>query len=403
MIDRHHRGMSPLVVDGRMFIPGNERLKGVDAHNGTILWDLTLPGFRRVAMMRDSGHLAARKDEVFAVIRDSCRVIDAATGRWLRTLSVPLPDDYQREYWGYLAVIDDAVLGTSEVAGASYDQHDRAIPARISYWDNVPLVVGRKLFSLDRRSGEERWVYRHARGSGLRHPTIVVADRRIFFVESRAPKAVADSDGRVTLEVACAPGASWLVALDLNSGEVLWERPFDLPQVRHALHAVCAENTVILAGTHNEGRHPRYDLLAFNAADGKPRWATHYLRTDKRTNGDHGEQDQHPVVIGKTLYTRPWAFDVLTGKKLDYRLDRGGHGCGGLSGSACYLFGRGGNPRMYELDPGTQSGTAITQVSRPGCWINMIAADGLLLIPEASSGCSCALSIQASLGLAPQE
>ena len=142
-------------------------------------------------------------------------------------------------------------------------------------------------------------------------------------------------------------------------------------------------------------------MLAFNASDGSPRWATHYVRTDKPVNGDHGEQDQHPVIIGKTIYSRPYAFDVLTGEKLDFQLDRGGHGCGGLSGSACYLFGRGRNPRMYELDPGTQSGTAITQVTRPGCWINMIAADGLLLIPEGSSGCSCAFSIQTSLGLTP--
>lgn len=401
MIDRHHRGMSPLVVDGRIFLPGNERLKGVDAFNGSILWDLTLPGFRRVAMMRDSGHLAAQKDEVFAAIRDGCRVIDATTGRWLRTLPLPESDTGAGQYWGYLAVIDDTVLGTAAAAGASYDQHEREIPARVSYWDSVPVVVGKTLFSLDRQSGNPRWIYKNAEGSALLHSTIVAADGRIYFVESRAPKAVATENGRVTLEVACAPGASWLVALDLTTGEKLWQRPLELPPIRNVLHAVCAEDTIILTGSHNEQRHPRYDLLAFNASDGSPRWATHYVRADKPENGDHGEQDQHPVVIGKTVYSRPYAFDVHTGEKLDFQLDRGGHGCGGLSGSACYLFGRGRNPRMYELDPGTQSGTAITQVTRPGCWINMIAADGLLLIPEGSSGCSCAFSIQTSLGLAP--
>jgi outer membrane protein assembly factor BamB len=401
MIDRHHRGMSPLVVNGRIFLPGNERLKGVDAFNGSILWDLTLPGFRRVAMMRDSGHLAAQKDEVFAVVRDGCRVIDAATGRWLRTLPLPESKNGAHEYWGYLAVIDDAVLGTTEAAGASFDQHMRDIPARISFWDDVPVVVGKTLFNLDRQSGKPRWVYQNTEGSVLLHSTIVTANDGIYFVESRAPEAVAAEDGRITLEVACAPGASWLVALDLASGEKLWERPVELPQIRNVLHAVCAENTIILAGTHNEQRHPRYDLLAFNTSDGSPSWSTHYLRTDKPTNGDHGEQDQHPVVIGKTLYSRPYAFDVHTGEKLDFQLDRGGHGCGGLSGSACHLFGRGRNPRMYELDAGPQSGTPVTQVTRPGCWINMIAADSLLLIPEGSSGCSCAFSIQTSLGLAP--
>jgi outer membrane protein assembly factor BamB len=401
MIDRHHRGMSPLVVDGRIFLPGNERLKGVDAYNGTILWDLTMPGFRRVAMMRDSGHLAAQENEVFAVIRNGCRVIDAASGRWLRTLALPESENACPKYWGYLAVIDDAVLGTAEIAGASYDQHEREIPARVSYWDNVPVVTGKTLFSLDRKTGKPRWIYRNPEGSVLLHSTIVADNGCVFFVESRAPEAIADSDGRVTLEMACVSGASWLVALDLASGKELWEHLVELPEIRNVLHAVCAEDTVVLAGTQNEERHPRYDLLAFNASNGSPRWATHYLLTDKEPNGDHGEQDQHPVVIGRTLYTRPWAFDVLTGEKLDFQLDRGGHGCGGLSGSACYLFGRGRNPRIYDLDPGVQSGMPVTQVTRPGCWINMIAADGLLLIPEGSSGCSCAFSIQTSLGLAP--
>ena len=399
LIDRHHRGMSPLVVDGRIVLPGNERLKGVDACNGTILWDLTMPGFRRVTMVRDSGHLAAEKKEVFAVIHNECRVVDAATGQWLRSLGLPKSDDSPCEHWGYLAVIGDTVLGTSETAGASYSQHERYIPANISHWDNVPVVTGRTLFSLDRQSGEPRWIYNN--DSVLLHPTIVAKNGAVYFVESRSPTAIADEDGRVTLETACAPGVGWLVALDLATGERLWQQPLETLQVRHALHAVCTEDTLILVGTHNEDRHPRYDLLAFNSSDGSPAWSNHYLRTDKPVNGDHGEQDQHPVVIGNTIYSRPYAFDIQTGEKLDFELDRGGHGCGGLSGSACYLFGRGRNPRMYELDPGKHRGTAVTQVTRPGCWINMIAADGLLLIPEGSSGCSCAFAIQTSLGLAP--
>ena len=401
MIDRHHRGMSPLVVNGRIFMPGNERLKGVDAHNGSILWDLTIPGFRRVAMIRNSGHLAARDKEVFAVVRNGCRVIDAATGKWLRTLLLPKSVDRGTEHWGYLAVIDDTVLGTSETAGASYNEHARLVPTSISHWDNVPVVVGKTLFCLDRQSGRPRWIYSNADGSVLLHSTIVAKNGCVYFVESRATKAVSDNDGRVTLEVACAPGANSLIALDLATGDRLWEQPLEISQFRHALHAVCTEDTLVLVGTYNEKRHPRYDLRAFNTSDGSPSWSNHYLRIDKRTNGDHGEQDQHPVVIGNTIYSRPCAFDIETGEKLDFQLDRGGHGCGGLSGSACYLFGRGRNPRMYELDPGKQRGTAITQVTRPGCWINMIAADGLLLIPEGSSGCSCAFAIQTSLGFAP--
>ena len=38
---------------------------------------------------------------------------------------------------------------------------------------------------------------------------------------------------------------------------------------------------------------------------------------------------------------------------------------------------------------------------RPGCWINLLPAGGLLLAPEASSGCSCNFSVQTSLALTP--
>ena len=47
--------------------------------------------------------------------------------------------------------------------------------------------------------------------------------------------------------------------------------------------------------------------------------------------------------------------------------------------------------------------TALTSVTRPGCWINILPAGGLVLIPEASSGCTCYYSIQTSLALSPRD
>ncbi len=31
-------------------------------------------------------------------------------------------------------------------------------------------------------------------------------------------------------------------------------------------------------------------------------------------NGDHGEQWQHPVIVGNTVYLRPYAFDLHSGR-----------------------------------------------------------------------------------------
>jgi len=43
----------------------------------------------------------------------------------------------------------------------------------------------------------------------------------------------------------------------------------------------------------------------------------------------------------------------------------------------------------------------INHVSRPGCWINIIPAGGMVLIPEASSGCTCSFPLQTSIAYRP--
>jgi len=93
---------------------------------------------------------------------------------------------------------------------------------------------------------------------------------------------------------------------------------------------------------------------------------------------------------------------LTTGEKLDYVVYRGGHGCGGLTGSVNYLYGRGNNPRMYPIHVEATDGIRLTHVSRPGCWLNIIPVGGLVLIPESSSGCTCAYPMQTSFALIPK-
>jgi outer membrane protein assembly factor BamB len=50
MVDRHHRTSSPLYGGGRVFFPGNDRIYGLDAYNGTLLWERLFPA--RVASAR---------------------------------------------------------------------------------------------------------------------------------------------------------------------------------------------------------------------------------------------------------------------------------------------------------------------------------------------------------------
>ena len=70
-----------------------------------------------------------------------------------------------------------------------------------------------------------------------------------------------------------------------------------------------------------------------------------------------------------------------------------------MSAAASSLYFRATNPTEYLIDE--RRHRKITSVSRPGCWINIIPAGGLLLIPEASSGCTCDFAVQASMAFLP--
>jgi len=403
MIDRHHRALGPLAKDGRVFVQGNNRILAMDAYNGTLLWDVGIPNSRRVAAARDCGHVVVTADCVYVAAADKCIGLDVETGEVSLAFDIPRFDDAARRYWGYVASVGDLLFGTGEKKGASRTGHSRSAILDGTYYDNKPIATSECLFCLDRHTGKKLWIYRRKGGSAIVNSAITVGGGHVYFIESDNPKALTDSDGRVTLEVLMDKGHAYLVKLDQRSGEKLWERRIELSTIRHVLFLSYANGMLVVVGSRNDGGHPRYDLHGFDAGDGRLVWSNHYIRTDKPTNGDHGEQDQHPVIIGNTVYSRPYAYDLKTGEKKTFKLDRGGRGCGGLSASASYLYGRGGNPRMYPLSGGGRSNIALTRVSRPGCWVNIIPAGGLLLIPEGSSGCTCGYPLQTSIGLAPRE
>lgn len=48
------------------------------------------------------------------------------------------------------------------------------------------------------------------------------------------------------------------------------------------------------------------------------------------------------------------------------------------------------------------TGTALNHVSRPGCFVNIIPAGGIISIPESSSGCTCSYPLQASFAYVPE-
>lgn len=405
MIDRHHRTVAPLSKDGRLFVPGEDRVTAVDAYNGTILWEGEFPGSRRVTVFRDCSYLAVGTEHLYVAAPEQCLALNPQTGKRERVFPVPAGPNDQKQEWGYVAVVGDVLLGSAVKPGSSRRAQSRKIDETETYYDFVPTVCSDFLFGLDRRTGKELWTYRPESGL-IVNATIAAADGAVFFIESTNPETMKKPLSRATLGELFGKGSN-LVALDLKTGKTLWRRDAKCAALQHNVYLCAAQGKVIIVGSRNSGTGKKkdtvfYDIHVFDAKSGEPKWSQSQ-DSKLAIGGDHGEQDQHPVIVGDKLYCEPFAYNLHTGARLEFKWPWAGRkrsGCGNISASASTFFFRDGTVGSYDL--ASEKAKSVTSETRPGCWINLIPAGGLLLAPEASSGCSCnAFSVQTSLALIP--
>jgi outer membrane protein assembly factor BamB len=405
MIDRHLRGPPPLAIGGRVIMVGENKLIGVDAYNGTELWELDLPESQRYAMPYDSGYIAADESRVFAAVDHEVWVIDAESGQHRDTVPLPRGVDTDRFHWGYLALVDDAVFGSVIHRDAPVLAPVRAVTDQ-SYRSGYPLVTSVGLFRT--RPGQRRpdWT----RNAGvIVNGTITVHGGRVYCVESRNPEAMRDEDGRIPVEVLLASEA-YVIALDAATGELLWEEPVDLPNARNILYLVASPDgkLVLTTSVDAPGSTARYFLRVLDGGTGDEVWRADHLHV--KGGLYHGEQVHHPVILGDRLVAEPLIYNLDNGAVINpdggaspWQINRPGHSCGTMSGAGDYLFFRANNPTMLDLTDQASGAERFTRLAptRAGCWINVLPAQGLVLIPEASASCVCSYALQTSMAFRP--
>ncbi|NQT85066.1 hypothetical protein HQ563_18770, partial [bacterium] len=141
-------------------------------------------------------------------------------------------------------------------------------------------------------------------------------------------------------------------------------------------------------------------VTALSATDGELIWSRElgYLR--------------RPVVMKDTLIVEPWMCDIrtgelktrihpITGKEVTWEFIRGGHSCGITTATDNCFFLRSYSTTYYDLNE--DRGMLPFGAVRGGCWLNIIMANGLVLYPEASSGCRCSFPIRSTVVFAPRE
>lgn len=450
MVERHAKSQSPVAMDGRLFIQGEERILALDAYNGTTLWQREIPGAVRARVDVDGGNLALDKSGLYVAAYDQCFRLDPATGRTIRVYALPKSTDGNHR-WGNVSIHSGILFGirasalkapyaavlkaagddvTDDMRRAYTRSNQKWFPmADYPLWENYnsgrgsvtnKMMAGDMVFALDPDTGDVLWTHQGKRIANL---TMSIGDGKIFFAESDVSDALTDQaiDERRALidrgvyeetdDMAKAghyepSDVRVAVALDARSGEKLWTKPVDFTGCcGDAMGSACQEDILLFfgcVGNHDAFRFRESQLkyrriVAMSASSGAVLWSR---PVNYRTR---------PVVMGDKIIIEPRACDLRTGeivtrldpiseKEVPWEFLRPGHTCAITSASADALFYRSSSTAIYDLE--RDAGVAIFGGIRPGCWINMIPASGLVLVPEASVGCTCSFPLRCSFALA---
>ena len=413
MVDRHFRNVPPLFKSGRLFAPGNEIVYVLDGYNGAPLWTVEVPGSRRMGIFLGATNLIVDDAYLHVGAEDRCRRFAVADGAEADAFTLPKECPEGSE-WGYLARTSDLLLGSARPKGTTYRTlaRDNELNTEPVWYPNMKLATSTTLFAIDADKGTPRWTYSAGR---ILDTTLAVGDNTVYFVESTAAKAMGPKSGRLTMREFTDGGEQFLTAIDLQSGKTRFRIPLDLADFQQPTYLSVASGVLLLSGSKiDKGEHItasgragvnqarggeviHYYFQARDAKTGDVRWKSDHP-TKLEVRGGHGEFNRHPTIIGNAVYAWPYKLDLQTGKRLPgWKFTRHGHGCGNICASTTTLFWRGGNPWYCDLTE-EDGYHPINKVTRPGCFINILPVGGLVLIPEASSGCTCAYPLQMSVG-----
>lgn len=113
MVERHAEAHSPVCMNGRVFMEGEDCITAVDAFNGTLLWKRDIEGAVRVKIKADSGNLVVDESGLYVAADDDCFRLDPATGKTIRVYHLPQSSDATPRRWGYISVVNGILYGSS--------------------------------------------------------------------------------------------------------------------------------------------------------------------------------------------------------------------------------------------------------------------------------------------------
>jgi outer membrane protein assembly factor BamB len=380
---RHGRAPAPLVSEGRLFHEGLDGLCAVDAYNGRVLWTYDIPGVLRAyngdELMGTAGtgsNFCVDGDSVYLRHEGRCLRINVETGKLIAELKAPNDAKGKPGVWGYIAATDGRLYG-------SLANTEHVVTYRyVSRGGDMKklLTESTTLFAIDPKKGEVEWRY-DAKDS-IRHNAIAISGDKVYLIDR--PAAKFDREKRPTNRE---HPTGKLVAMDCKSGEVLWENKEDIYGTtlavsgKHKMLLMSYQPTRFRLSSELGGR-----MAGIRTTDGERRW-------DLKVN-----YESRPMINDYTVYAQGGAWDLYSGEPKPFPFKRS-YGCGVLAGSKDMMLFRSATLGYFNLrdEKGTQNFGGV----RPGCWINAIPAGGVVLVPDATSGCQCSYLNKAWFALEP--
>ena len=388
-IDRNPRMPAPLASNGRLFHQGLNRMAALDSHNGTILWSLEIPDLRRVNIPRDASNWCTDGDYLYTAIKDQLLIINCSNGKIRGSIKVPESKSFD---WGYVGEDKDRIYGSSIRKNSQYSDYWSGS----SWYDKVDdhstaKVCSTSFFVFSKNNGKALWRYRKGL---ILNTTISHFEDKVYFIESRHPDMLALKQSR-TADVKLWE-KQYLICLDAKTGRKVYEKAIDTPDGTVVFYLQVNASGIFVTASNSKDK--KYHLTGFSLSGNKV-WYQANTWPDGRAH--HSSHMQHPVIIDDRIYLEPFAYDASTGKNLFKGIGRK-EGCHIYVGFKQGLLFRGTNRQISIWSKETKKTTTWKRL-RPSCWLSMLPANGMVLVPEGGGGCSCGGWMETSLGFTPWE
>jgi outer membrane protein assembly factor BamB len=392
ILPRHGHGPVPQVVDGRLVIEGVDGLRAVDVYTGRLLWEARLPGLGRSYdnLAHQPGANAAGSNYVststgiYVALKSECLRLDPANGQTLQRFSLPaLRGEKKPPEWSYVSVSGQYLVG-----GAN--------PAKKSAPKKGKLVVqgseaSKYLFVLDRVTGKLLW--QAAANGGFRHNTICTGNGRLFAIDRPPVETRPRKADKTALDTR-------LFAFDLATGNTIWSTRKEV----FGTWASYSEAHDVLVEAGLMSRDTAWDeapgMRVYDGKHGKVLWYRKDYYGPALIHGDRILKSGDPRAgSGTACELRTGEpireSDPLTGRPIEWRWLRT-YGCNTPAASENLVLFRSGAAGYFDLCSG---GTGNLGGFRSSCTFNLIAAGGVLSVPDYTRTCTCSYQQQTSLGL----